>query len=280
MAAGDGAFGLVVVDMDGTFLSPDGTISKRNRAMVETLQRKNIHFAFATGRPANALQPFVDSLGLASVPAVTFNGACLQHAKCGLPSDPVWQQSLPTDLVARIVELVRGPSLGLALSYSVRSRAIALADTEAQRERLSLYERLEGVRQDAVVADVASLHAAAAGEAALKIVGLSEQPEVDAATARAALAGEPVHVIAAEMHIEFVAKGVDKAAALERLCTALGVPIGAVVAFGDGSNDVEMLSAVGLGVAMCVRAARVGAHCGRTRHVCMPRAHDSARRAR
>ena len=52
------------------------------------------------------------------------------------------------------------------------------------------------------------------------------------------------------MHIEFVNEHVNKAAALRRLCDVLGVPLAGVVAFGDAMNDLEMLSSVGLGVAM------------------------------
>ena len=49
---------------------------------------------------------------------------------------------------------------------------------------------------------------------------------------------------------QFVDVSVNKLVALQRLCDILGVPMGAVVAFGDGNNDAEMLGGVGLGVAM------------------------------
>ena len=163
----------------------------------------------------------------------------------------IWQQPLSSELAERIVNLLCGASLDLAVSYSQSARAVACVRSAAQRELLSEYERLEGVRQDSVVESVDALRAATAdSELPLKIVGLSKQPEADAATARAALAGADVHIIAAEMHVEFVTAGVNKARALERLCESLGVPLSAVVAFGDGNNDAEMLGAVGLGVAM------------------------------
>ncbi|QJG67184.1 YcsE-related riboflavin metabolism phosphatase [Mycoplasma phocoenae] len=46
------------------------------------------------------------------------------------------------------------------------------------------------------------------------------------------------------------AKDVHKAKGLEILCNMKGINLRDVVAFGDSSNDVEMLSQVGLGVAM------------------------------
>ena len=62
--------------------------------------------------------------------------------------------------------------------------------------------------------------------------------------------GLPVHVIAAEMHIEFLCEGVNKAEALRRLCEIKGMDMRSVVAFGDGNNDAEMLQASGYGIAM------------------------------
>lgn len=51
--------------------------------------------------------------------------------------------------------------------------------------------------------------------------------------------------------VEFLDAATCKGRGLEKLCGLLGVGLGAVVAFGDGDNDVEFLQAAGLGVAMC-----------------------------
>jgi hydroxymethylpyrimidine pyrophosphatase-like HAD family hydrolase len=50
--------------------------------------------------------------------------------------------------------------------------------------------------------------------------------------------------------VEILHPDVHKGAGLCRLCEALRVPLGAVVAFGDGDNDVEFVQAAGLGYAM------------------------------
>ena len=51
-------------------------------------------------------------------------------------------------------------------------------------------------------------------------------------------------------YIEFVNSEVSKGEALKKLCEIMGVDVCATVAFGDGENDVELLKAAGLGVAM------------------------------
>ena len=43
-----------------------------------------------------------------------------------------------------------------------------------------------------------------------------------------------------------MARGVDKGAAVRRVCNHLGLAPARALAFGDGWNDLEMLEAVGL----------------------------------
>ena len=47
-----------------------------------------------------------------------------------------------------------------------------------------------------------------------------------------------------------MAKGIDKAASLDRLAKTLGIKQEEVMAFGDGYNDLSMIEYAGLGVAM------------------------------
>jgi hydroxymethylpyrimidine pyrophosphatase-like HAD family hydrolase len=51
--------------------------------------------------------------------------------------------------------------------------------------------------------------------------------------------------------------------ALSHLCEHLGVPLSRTIAVGDQENDLEMIEAAGLGVAMPEAPARVRAAAGR-----------------
>ena len=53
-----------------------------------------------------------------------------------------------------------------------------------------------------------------------------------------------------EWLVETTAAGVDKGSGLRRLCDLLGLDIRRVMAIGDSDNDIPMLEAAGLGVAM------------------------------
>lgn len=51
-------------------------------------------------------------------------------------------------------------------------------------------------------------------------------------------------------NVEISARGVSKRTGVERLCQELGISLADVMAIGDSHNDIELLRAVGLGVAM------------------------------
>jgi hydroxymethylpyrimidine pyrophosphatase-like HAD family hydrolase len=51
-------------------------------------------------------------------------------------------------------------------------------------------------------------------------------------------------------YLEFLDPGIDKGVGLTRLAESLGIPLGQVMAIGDGENDIAMLAAAGWPVAM------------------------------
>lgn len=250
-------FHLVATDMDGTFLAPaDGIetiastagtvgamLSERSIAVAHALQKSGIIFCIATGRPVPALQPHINTLGLEDLPCICFNGAAVCKLSAGGQAVCLKEQSLDPAAVRKILNFA--DEAGLCVSYSLFDRALARCSGAEQAALLKEYEALEGVRQT-VVASTKDLLAL---PPPLKIVLLTRSPEDGAARARAAV-GDGVHVIAAEMHVEFLSPGVDKGTALAWLCEHLSVPLSATVAFGDSFNDIEMLRASGLGVAM------------------------------
>ena len=70
----------------------------------------------------------------------------------------------------------------------------------------------------------------------------------------------PLELVYSEVSsVECAAPGVNKGTGLERLCQALGISPAACVAVGDAENDMPMLRAAGLGVAMGNAAPHVKA---------------------
>ena len=53
-----------------------------------------------------------------------------------------------------------------------------------------------------------------------------------------------------DFFLECVPLGIDKAASLKRLFCQMGISLDEVIACGDGNNDLSMIQAAGMGVAM------------------------------
>ena len=241
---------LVATDMDGTFLMPatdaeghaNGSIGERSTKLVAALVAEGVIFAIATGRPAPALQAHIDALGVA-LPCICFNGAAVLRMAPSARPEALHLKPLAAKAVSAVLAFADAEAL--CASYSLFDRAVACCAGDEQTALLDEYMRLEGVRQEVVGS---SKQLAALADPPLKIVLLTKTPDALAARAKKAVKG--VHVVAAEMHIEFLAPGVHKGTALSWLCEREGVGLEACAAFGDNHNDVEMIRAVGLGVAM------------------------------
>jgi hydroxymethylpyrimidine pyrophosphatase-like HAD family hydrolase len=98
----------------------------------------------------------------------------------------------------------------------------------------------------------------------LLIIGPSER--IDALQGAVGRAGLPVHAVQSEpVYLEILPPGVSKGTALEAMLEALEVPASATIAIGDNWNDLEMIEAAGLGVAMGHAPAEVRS---RANYVC------------
>ncbi len=59
-----------------------------------------------------------------------------------------------------------------------------------------------------------------------------------------------VKVLDTGFAIHLQAKGISKGLALRKLAADIGIPVGEFLAMGDSENDLEMIQAAGIGVAV------------------------------
>jgi len=230
----------VALDLDGTTLDDRHELAPRTKRAVADALEKGIKVIIATGRPSYSTQRYVDALD-AAVVAVTFNGAGAAELRPRKPPRRVFQTFLDVHRAATAVEAAL--ALGCCASLVLPDRAVAVAPTAKQRKMLEKFVALEGSPQE-IVEDWAPYR-----RETVKVLGLCDDPAATAKHARKALGRHSgIVVVAAEVHVEFLAEGVNKAAALREL---LSEPeLARTVAFGDSFNDVEMLACCGVGVAM------------------------------
>jgi Cof subfamily protein (haloacid dehalogenase superfamily) len=232
-------FRLVASDVDGTLLRSDETLSIRNRAAIDAVVERSL-FVIATGRPPRWTHPIAEMVDHHGI-AVCSNGAVIMD----LSDESIIDTQLlsPSDAAAA-AEAIRSvlPDVGFAVDSldglgheppyvpafdSGRQVRIAPLEELIATPSLKLLFRHAGMTEDilAAIAEAVGKH----GTITYGSIG-STAP--------------------ARTLIEVMARGVSKAAALQRICDMRGISAADTIAFGDMPNDIEMLAWAGHGVAM------------------------------
>ena len=67
---------LYITDLDGTLLSPEGSISAKTAAILNSLTAEGICFTFATARSVYSAKPITSALDI-NVPCILMNGVSI-----------------------------------------------------------------------------------------------------------------------------------------------------------------------------------------------------------
>ena len=224
---------LVVCDMDGTLLMPDGSLPEGFSRLLEAMRSRGITFVPASGRQHATLAKMFAPEGS----FIAENGNLLVHE--GRVLSVI---GLESDVVRHVVRLVRETgrsNLGLVVC-GVRSAYIESRDPQVLAEARKYYARLELVDDLATVEDDF-----------LKVAGYDFGDAQDtAATLLAPLAESHQVVVSGKHWIDVMSPEANKGVALRGLQEALGVTAAQTAAFGDYLNDLELLDEAELSFAM------------------------------
>jgi Cof subfamily protein (haloacid dehalogenase superfamily) len=227
---------LLALDLDGTLLQPDGTITDRALNALESARRAGIVIVAATGRPPMMLGPVTDRIGHLLDYAVGSNGTMVAR----FPGAELMRLiGFSTSEARSAIETLRArdPQFGFALATDA-----GFAHEPGFAERMPV-----DLGSDPVD-DVLTL----GGDEAYKLmvfhpaIGAHRLVEDLPLMLAETLTVNHMGADAAELG----PAGVDKGAGLAWLCEEIGIDAGAVLACGDDWNDLTMLAWSGWGVAM------------------------------
>lgn len=225
--------GLIATDLDGTFLSPDGTVSAANAAAVSAAAEAGIPFVFATGRPSFWLQCLADMQAAHPVVIVT-NGAAVYDLATGELSD-VRDLAAPamTEFATRLRDVVPGTLFGVEYPTTFGREPEVPAEDDSVFTQVGTLPQL--AEHDTVLRLLAMHDSLSSDELLARVLELDTGLEITYS------ARNTDHAL-----LELMAPGVTKASALATISAHLGVEPAAVAAFGDMPNDIEMLDWVGM----------------------------------
>jgi len=236
--AADGVLQLLVCDLDGTLLEPDGSLSERTRSAVAAVRQAGIHVAVATGRVPIGIARVVQALNLDG-PQITMHGALVTAPTNG---ETVFSVTLSPEQVDELLDVASEIDLPVLLCYPDGFRT-----NDLRQEVIDLFVPFNEPLPE-LVEDLATLRASRPHKVAIWTGAERYQAALEIARAR--LADRYSITSGDNRSIELLAPGVDKARAAEALARWMGYSLEEVGAIGDGTNDIELLSAAHRSVAM------------------------------
>jgi len=220
---------IIFFDIDGTLIDPQtGRISEKTAQTLKQLQEKGIKRCIVTGRPPASLPDFGD---LHFDVMSTFNGSFCYTGTEVIYSNPID----PADV--RIV-LQNAASLGRPVSIAVRDRLAA----NGIDQDLADYYRVAGLELT-----VAEDFDETCREDIYQIMLGCREADHGAIIQGA---DNVKLAISWERAVDVIPRTGGKGTAIRRILAYYHLDPTEALAFGDSHNDVEMLQAVGTGVAM------------------------------
>lgn len=238
---------LIASDLDGTLFGADSQVSPRTRDVIRRVTGRGHVFVAITGRSWMTAWPRLEAVtGIDHL--LGSNGAC--HFRRG--QGVVWTRPIAAADASRWAAQIAGQLADVCFGWET-AQGIGF-DPAFTRAAGGLTEAAHS--GDADWPD---------GQDMIKLyVRAPQQDKYDLQSAVRRLLGEHAEVsTSGAPFIEITAAGVDKSTALQRAATASGLELADTIAFGDNHNDIPMLRAAGLSVAMGNAVADVQAAASR-----------------
>jgi hypothetical protein len=229
---------LLALDLDGTVIDDSLTISPVVQTAIARAIAQGVRVTIVTGRMFRATLPHAKRLGVRG-PVVCYQGGGVYDTESGAA---LYEELVPPAVAMRVYEKAKRDGFHLQMYKNDRFYV------EEDNDYTAFYARLAGV--EAVVVDSLAREFAGCGSTKVNMnadaVRIAEyEPQM-----RAYLGEEAYVVRSLPEFLEVMSPKVNKGRALRFVAEHLGIPMEQTMAVGDSYNDVTMLQAAGLGVAM------------------------------
>ncbi len=239
----DKSYRLLVIDIDGTLVGKNGTITPENREALTRVSGLGIMISLSTGRAIRACLSLISKLDLYGC-HIFFDGALVstpEHEK------EVYAQPLCRETLKQAVEFAHENDINLDL-YSASHYFI-----ERESWSSDIHDKFFGI--EPTVTDFNSIWdreriikggmVATSPQETAKVRAIRDRFNSSLHFSRVRTPSYP-----GVDFINIVAPGVSKGKALAALAGYLGISSSEIIAIGDGENDIPLIASAGLGIAM------------------------------
>ncbi len=232
---------LIFLDLDGTLNNDQKQITPKTLGALMAAQRQGIRIVLASARPSPGLFKERDILHLQEFKGIlmSYNGGRIADAASGaVLYETAMDIAQARTILRKLEALPVTPILDDGAQFYVTDKNGYMVPYECRNNGMSCTE----------VNNLADfLHFAP-----IKIL-MSAEPDILPLVQReiALLLPESLHVVqTAPFYLEVIPAAIHKGQGVLDTCKALGISPENSIAFGDAQNDIPMLRAAGIGIAM------------------------------
>lgn len=231
---------LVAIDMDGTLLREDKTISNKTKEVIKRAREKNVKVVLATGRPVDGVKRYLEELDLYHNDeyVLTFNGAIVKEVG---PDRVICRDTLKGSDLLYLYEISKNAGInihGFSKDGCVTPKMNEYTELEGRINGIDVYEiDYKNVDPEEEIIKIMMIDKPEALEEGIKKLPKEVYEKYTV-------------VRSAPYFLEFLSKTCNKGQGVKSLAESLGIKRKEVIAIGDAGNDLHMIEYAGLGVAM------------------------------
>lgn len=243
---------ILFTDMDGTLLDSDKQVSDSLRQLIRQMIAAGNRLVLNSGRTQSSIEKAMRRIDL-SFPGmliISTNGNAVYDCDT---KQFLFEKTVPMDIAQGVIDLAH--KHGLHIQSYTDSHVVC----EHDNAELAFYKK--GTGMDAVLSDDIMK---TVGKAPCKLLAVNLESRSRLEPLRNEVLEKYGDTITAlyscDQYLEFFDKTAGKGNALRYVCDYLDVPLSDAVAAGDAENDISMLEAAGIGVAMANADPQVKEH--------------------
>ncbi len=231
----------IFLDLDGTLNNDAKLITPRTRAALMELQQKEVRLVLASARPTPGLFKERDTLRIGKFGGIlmAYNGGQIVDAATG---EVLYERKLDMEAARKVLQFLETqqvtPILDDGKEFFVTDPKGYKVEYECQNNRM----RCNTVKN---LADFLSFNP----NKILMSADPAWLPSIQQEIRKILPEGMSV-VQTAPFYLEIIPRDIHKGIGLLRTCKALDIDPKYTLAFGDAENDIPMLEAAGVGIAM------------------------------
>ncbi|MBE4906772.1 HAD family phosphatase [Bacillus luteolus] len=237
---------LLAINIDGTLLRSNGRIQSATKEAIEFVRKKEVYVTLVTNRNFQSAKKIAKALKL-DTHIITHNGAFIGQSI----DKPIYQSRLSEEKTFNLVQVLENFDCNIRLvheRFSIGTKMKVPGNMVAKAVLGTgepLFYPMQFVES---LGDYLLDHPVAPPK--VEAFFLTEE-ECNRAKETIADAFDDIAVTSGDkMRLEIMPKGVSKLSGLQILGKQVGVPLSKTVVIGDSDDDIPMIEAAGLGVAM------------------------------